>query len=192
VTAAGTASSSCRAFVALELDDALHERLAALAAELRPSFPGLRFVRAQGIHLTLRFLGQSSPAQLERLGAMLAEAAAAYPATTAPVAGLGVFPARGSPRVLWLGIDVADPVLDLQAACERAAVRAGFEPEHRRFRAHLTLGRWRDRASSPALPAVDLGPTRLSTLTLFRSDLGPGGSLYTALGRWSLGGGAAA
>lgn len=175
-----------RAFVALELDGGLHLRLSALAADLRPAFPGLRWVRAEGIHLTLRFLGDSSPAQIERLGTTLGAAAAACPSTTASVAGLGVFPDRGSPRVLWLGVGVAEPVLALQSACEKAVVAVGFAPEHRPFRAHLTLGRWRDRTRPPSLPEVDLGDTGLDTLTLFRSELGSGGSVYTALGRWRL------
>jgi 2'-5' RNA ligase len=187
VTAGGREAAPLRTFVALELDAGLHERLAALAVDLRPAFPGLRWVRAEGIHLTLRFLGETSPGQVERLGTALGEAAAACPSTTASVGGLGVFPERGSPRILWLGIDVAPPVLALQAACEEAAVACGFPHEHRRFRAHLTLGRWRDRARPPFLPAVGLGAARLDTLTHFRSEVGPGGSVYTALGSWKLG-----
>ena len=176
-----------RAFIALQLDGGLHARLSALAADLRPAFPGLRWVRAESIHLTLRFLGDASPGQIERLGRALDEAAAVCPATTASVSGLGVFPERGSPRVLWLAIGVGASVLALQAACEKAAVAAGFGPEHRPFRAHLTLGRWRDRARPPSLPEVDLGATRLDTLTLFRSELGAGGSVYSVLGQWKLG-----
>jgi 2'-5' RNA ligase len=186
VTSGGPRAALVRAFAALELDDGLHERLAALAAELRPAFPGLRWVRPDGVHLTLRFLGPTSPAQVERLCALLGAAAASCPVTTASVTGLGLFPERGSPRVLWLNAAVAEPVLALQASCERIAVEAGFDPESRPFRAHLTLGRWRDRARVPSLPVVDLGTTPLSTLTLFRSDLGPGGSVYTPLGRWRL------
>jgi 2'-5' RNA ligase len=182
-----SAEGDVRAFIALELDARLREAIGDLQARLGPRLGGVRLVRPESIHLTLRFLGATSPAQVETLRPLLATAAAACPPADVPVAGLGTFPERGSPRVLWLGLDVPPGVLDLQRACERAARAAGFEPEERPFRAHLTLGRWRDRAKPPDLPPADLGTTRLGTLVLFESDLRPGGAVYTTLARFALG-----
>jgi 2'-5' RNA ligase len=182
-----SATGAVRAFVAIELDARLREAMGELQARLRPRLGGIRMVRPDGIHLTLRFLGDTSPAQVEVLRPRLASAAAACPPCEARVAGLGMFPERGSPRVLWLGLDVPPPVVDLQAACERAARAAGFEKEDRPFRAHLTLGRWRERAPRPELPPAELGPTRLETLVLFRSDLRPDGAVYTPLAPFPLG-----
>jgi 2'-5' RNA ligase len=179
-----------RAFIALEIEPRVRQAIGDLQAQLHPRLAGIRFVRPDGIHLTLRFLGETSPAQIERLRAALAEAAAACPPAEARVAGLGVFPERGGPRVLWLGLEVPDAVLDLQKACERAARAAGFEPEGRPFRAHLTLGRWRDRAGRPELPPADLGVTPLGPLVLFKSDLRPDGAVYTPIQRFALGAGA--
>ena len=183
-----SAADHARAFVAIDLDPALREAIGDLQARLRPRLGAIRLVRPQGIHLTLRFLGDTSPTQVDSLRPRLAEAAALCPPAEARVAGLGTFPERGSPRVLWLGLSVPSPVLDLQHACERAARAAGFEREERPFRAHLTLGRWRERAARPELPVADLGATRLETLVLFRSDLSPGGAVYTPLARFPLGG----
>jgi len=166
------------------------EAIGDLQVRLRPRLGGIRLVRPEGIHLTLRFLGETSPAQVETLRPRLATAAALCPLAEARVAGLGTFPERGSPRVLWLGLEVPPPVLDLQRACERAARAAGFEGEDRPFRAHLTLGRWRERAVRPDLPPAELGATRLDALVLFRSDLHPGGAVYTPLARFPLGGSA--
>jgi 2'-5' RNA ligase len=176
-----------RAFVALELEARLREAMGELQAGLRPRCGGIRMTRTEGIHLTLRFLGETSPAQIEMLRPLLAAAAATCPATEAHVGGLGTFPERGSPRVLWLGLDLPESVFDLQRACERAARAAGFEREERPFKAHLTLGRWRDRAARPDLPPADLGLTRLETLVLFKSDLRPDGAVYTPLARFALG-----
>lgn len=176
-----------RAFVALELDGGLRQAIRDLQARLRPRLGGIRLVRPEGIHLTLRFLGDASPTQIEELRPRLAAAAALCPPADARVSGLGTFPERGSPRVLWLGLDVPPSLLDLQHACERAARAAGFEREERPFRAHLTLGRWRDRAPRPELPPAELGKTPLDTLVLFRSDLRPDGAVYTALARMALG-----
>ncbi len=183
-----SAGESVRCFVALDLGPAPREALRDLQARLRPRLGAVRLVRPEGIHLTLRFLGPSSPSRLERLRPDLAAAAAACPPCEVHVRGIGTFPARGSPRVLWLGIELPQPLLALQQACERAARAAGFEPEPRSFRAHLTLGRWRERASRPELPEVDLGRTRLDTLTLFRSELRPDGAVYTPLARFPLAG----
>jgi 2'-5' RNA ligase len=177
-----------RAFVALELDARLRAAIGDLQARLRPRLGGIRLVRPEGIHLTLRFLGPTSPAQVESLRPLLAGAAAATPPAEVRVAGLGTFPDRGSPRVLWLALEVPAPLLELQRACEGAARAAGFEREARPFKAHLTLGRWRDRAPRPDLPAADLGTTRLERLVLFESDLKPDGAVYTSLAGFALGG----
>jgi 2'-5' RNA ligase len=177
---------SVRSFVALELDAALRERLSELQKLLRPRLGDVRLVRPDGIHLTLRFLGQAAPTQNAALPAPLAAAAGACSAFEARVAGVGTFPDRGSPRVLWLGLELPEPALLLQQACERAARGAGFEPELRPYRPHLTLGRWRERAPRPELPDVDLGRTRLVTLGLFHSELRQEGALYTPLARFPL------
>jgi 2'-5' RNA ligase len=182
-----SAAGDVRAFVALDLDARLREAMGELQARLRPRLGGIRMTRPEGIHLTLRFLGDTSPEQVAALRPLLASAAEACPAAEARVAGLGTFPERGSPRVLWLGLDVPSAVYDLQRACERAARAAGFEREERPFRAHLTLGRWRDRAARPDLPPADLGATPLDSLVLFKSDLRPEGAVYTSLARFALG-----
>ncbi len=170
-----------RTFIALELDADLRTAIGRLMADERHRFAGLRWVRPEGIHLTLRFLGDASPEQIEGLRESLRPLAARCPPVQVRVGGLGLFPERGAPRVLWLGIELPESIYDLQAACEAAAVAAGFVAEKRAFRPHLTLGRWRDGASRPALPPADLGPTRLEKLTLFRSELRPGGAIHTAL-----------
>jgi 2'-5' RNA ligase len=178
-----------RAFIALELDADLRAAIGGLMADVRHRFAGLRWVRPEGMHLTLRFLGDASPAQIEGLRDGLRPLAARCPSVHARAAKLGVFPERGAPRVLWLGLDLPEPILTLQAACEAVAVASGFAAEKHAFRPHLTLGRWRERASRPELPPADLGPTRLETLTLFRSELRPGGAIHTALARFPLEGG---
>jgi 2'-5' RNA ligase len=187
-----SATAGVRAFIALELDARLREAIGDLQARLRPRLGAIRLARPEGIHLTLRFLGDASPAQVETLRPLLASAATPCPPADVPVAGLGTFPERGNPRVLWLGLDVPPAVSDLQQACERAARAAGFEREPRPFRAHLTLGRWRGSAPRPDLPPADIGTTRLETLVLFKSDLRPDGVVYTPLARFPLGGGAQA
>jgi 2'-5' RNA ligase len=180
-----------RAFVALDLEPTMRDRLAELIESLRDRVRGVRWARPEGIHLTLRFLGYARNDVLEALRPALRQAAENCPAGAAEVSGLGTFPQSGgarvrSARVLWIGTDVPPSILRLQQACERAAVAAGFEPETRPFAPHLTLGRWREPAPPPTLPEADLGRTRLDTLVLYRSQPGPGGSVYTPLESFAL------
>lgn len=182
-----SAADRVRAFVALELDGRLREAMGELQARLRPRLGRIHLVRPEGIHLTLRFLGSTTPTQIEAMRPLLAAAASACLPAEVPVSGLGTFPERGSPRVLWLGLEVPPTIHDLQKACEHAARKADFEKEDRPFKAHLTLGRWRDRAPRPELPPTDLGRTRLETLVLLKSDLRPGGAVYTPLEKFALG-----
>lgn len=177
---------SIRAFVALELDGSTRVRLAELVRSLHGVVTGARWVRPEGIHLTLRFLGYARRSVLDSLIPALRLAADECPACTADIRGLGTFPERGRVRVLWLGIEAPPSVLRLQQACERAAVAAGFEPETRPFAPHFTLGRWRDPAPRPTLPEADLGRARLDTLVLYRSQPGPAGSVYTPLESFAL------
>ena len=182
-----TPDDRIRAFVALELDARLRQAIVAVQDRLK-AVAGLRLVRAEGIHLTLRFLGSSSEEQLETLKPRIASAAALCPPFDARLAGLGTFPERGAPRVLWLGVELPPAALELQRTCERAARAAGYSAEDRPFAPHLTLGRWRERAPRPALDDVDLDASRIDTLALYRSETLPDGAVYTPLQRFALAG----
>jgi 2'-5' RNA ligase len=175
-----------RAFVALELDARLRQAIGELQARLA-GLAGLRLVRPEGVHLTLRFLGWSTRAQLEEVAPKVASAAAGCLPFDTRVSGLGTFPERGAPRVLWLGVELPPSVLELQRACERAAREAGFAAEERPFTPHLTLGRFRERVRRPALEPVDLGKARIAALALFQSETRPGGAVYTPLLHMALG-----
>lgn len=184
-----SASGDVRAFVALELGVEFRQAIEKLIASLRPRVPGARWVRPEGVHLTLRFFGDTPAGRIDQLRPALAAAASDCEPFETQVADLGTFPGPGKPpRVLWLGIRLPPPALALQAACERAAVAAGFPAEGRPYSGHLTLARFRERVLRPALPPVDLGAVRLETLSLLRSDLRPGGAIYTPIDRFPLGG----
>jgi RNA 2',3'-cyclic 3'-phosphodiesterase len=145
-------------------------------------------VRPEGLHLTLRFLGATEPERAERVLQRVEAAAAATPPATLSLGGLGMFPERGAPRVLWVGLALPPPLRALQEACERAARAEGFAAEERAYAPHLTLGRWSERARRPALPAAALGAVRLERLVLYRSRTQAGGAVYTPLRTLPLGG----
>lgn len=183
-----------RLFAALELPAPVLAQLAALAESLRADAPkdAVRWVRPEGVHLTLKFYGEVEAKRLKDLQAVLTEAATAADPLTFTLAGIGAFPNLTRPRVIWAGLagDIA-ALKRLQAAVEAASLRYGFAPEDKPFNPHLTLG----RVNQPLRPqehgrlANVLGqaktppgkPFTLDALSLMRSELRRGGAHYTRL-----------
>jgi RNA 2',3'-cyclic 3'-phosphodiesterase len=176
-----------RAFVALEIEPETRTRIKTMVDDLRPSLTNLRFVPLDQLHLTLRFLGDMPRASVAPLSAAIERAVRACPAVDVELEGIGMFPERGHPRVLWLGLALPEPIFALQAACEAAAQEIGLVAETRPFRPHLTLARWRGPAPRPSLPGVTLGTTRLSRVVLFESELRLSGAVHTPLASFALG-----
>jgi 2'-5' RNA ligase len=177
-----------RSFVAVLLPDAVRARLAAQVAEIRSRGRALAWVRADNLHLTLRFLGALEPVVLARAQeAMRVAAASVGTSFTIELGGLGSFPARGAPRVVWAGVVAGDErLVALHAALEAALEARGIPGEGRAFHPHVTLARARERRAGARLDAV-LGPgprfgrLEVGAVHLMRSELGPGGSRYSVL-----------
>ena len=178
-----------RLFLAVELPPVVREQLASLQAALRATCGGWRWVRAENIHLTLRFLGELDAAGDAACREAWREAAGQFRRFRVRLEEMGRFPASGRPRVLWVGVRAEPPnrLLQLAGALEEAARRRGFEPEARPYRPHLTLARAGPRPRLPDLDRVEPGPAAaVDEVVLFQSRLGPGGARYTALDRIAL------
>jgi len=136
-----------RAFLAVDPGDALRARIAALVAAWRDAPWGrhVRWVRPETLHLTLRFLGDVTPAELDAVGAAVGEVVAVHAPGHVAITGVGPFPARRRPSVIALRLADHAGLAALAADVEAACVRVGLEPEARGFRPHLTLGRLRGR-----------------------------------------------
>jgi len=193
------ADDELRLFVACELPDEVREALASVQDGLRRlDPPALRWVRPEGIHLTLKFLGAFARRRVDELVEALDHVVEPFALTVTP-ATLGGFPsaslrAGGGARlrVLWLGLEGdVEGLAGLARRVDEALVPLGFPAERRPFRAHLTLARVQERASNderkrlvelvrgyalPAMPSM-----RLTAVHLIQSRLGPGGSVYTRL-----------
>ena len=170
-----------RAFIALVIDAVARDRLSRLSEELRLACPEARWVGGDKLHLTLRFLGELDRASIDDLACRLREAASRCHAARVALGPLGMFPARGAPRVLWVGVALTRELLALQETCEGAAVAIGLSPERNPYRSHVTLARWRGRVRRPELPEVDVGQASLTKIVLFESELGPSGAVHTPL-----------
>lgn len=182
-----------RAFVAVLLPEDVRARLAATADELRARAPGLAWVRAENLHLTLRFLGEVDPVTLERVQQAMDAAAATVAAFTVSLGGLGGFPAGRSPRVLWAGVRAGgEGLVALHAALESGLIARGIPGEGRAFHPHVTLARARERRGASGLSGAlgggpGFGEARVSALHLMRSELDPRGARHTVLGQAMLG-----
>ena len=184
-----------RLFVALNLPEAVREALWQAAARLRDLDLPVRWVKPDGLHLTLKFLGEVGEEREPDLIAALGRAAVPPPGSrpgsgvlNLRVHGFGAFPDPRRPRVLWAGVE-AEPALELlQHAVEREFEPLGFPTEARPFRPHLTLGRAeRDARSSDfggleaALDGTHFDDTvTVDTVDLMQSTLQRSGAVYHA------------
>jgi len=188
-----------RAFIAIQLPPQTLEALAALQREMKKQVPprSVRWMRPEGIHLTLKFLGDTEVDKLPQIERALAAVARHAPACTFIVGGLGCFPNSRRPRVIWVGVqEEMGRLTALWEAIEEAMAPFGYEPERRGFKPHLTLGRVQRRAPHRDVSQVGeaVSRTAVGTLSevvadrfaLIRSVLKPGGAEYTALKVFSL------
>ncbi len=184
-----------RVFIGLDLSDATRRALARVSArvqaELSRAAPAARltWVQPDRTHLTLRFFGSASDADLEVLLGALRQPIAVAPFDVT-WGGLGVFPPRGTPRVIWVGVHSGDAALTaLAAVLDDRLSRGGIPPESRPLSPHLTLGRVRDGArwTWPRLSyEAEVGRDRIEHVTLYESRLSPQGPTYAALARTPL------
>jgi len=183
-----------RTFIAIPLPSPLLEKLTALQRKLEKQVPprSVRWVRVEGIHLTLKFLGDTSTGRLSDIKQALATVARHAPACTFTVEGLGCFPNPRRPRVVWVGVqEPTGRLAALQEAIEKVLIPFGYPPEGRGFTPHLTLGRIRRR--TPRGDVARAGKIVASTMVellaevpadhfaLIRSVLKPTGAEYTVL-----------
>ncbi len=182
-----------RAFLASELPADLQDAISAATADLHRTLSDglIRWVPSHNVHLTLKFLGDVSPSNLDLIKQMLVTEASQFTAFEVQVEGLGCYPNVRRPRVLWVGLEAPAELSSLQRAIEAAAARLGYEAEERGFSPHLTIGRVRQNASSSDLHRIRtclegthigmLGTARVDAVHLFKSELRPEGSIYTRL-----------
>ena len=183
--------SVIRAFVAIDLTPDIRLRMDQVIAQLKGRLEGVpvRWIPVENIHLTLKFLGDVSTANLEILQKILQAESANHPPFEFSVGGLGAFPGTRQPRVVWVGVEAPADLPNLQRGIETVLARLGYAREERPFTAHLTLCRVsrnttaRDaHAIGSAIEATKvgfLGVARVEAIHLYRSDLRPGGAVYS-------------
>jgi 2'-5' RNA ligase len=189
--------TTLRTFIAIELDEKLRNSLGRVQDQLREQVaPGsVRWVRPEGIHLTLKFLGDTPVEKVEGVKTALARAAAEVGPFTFTLAGLGCFPNTRQPTVVWVGLyEPSGALTRLRDAVEVDLAPLGFPTENRPFKPHLTLGRVQ-RTGSRRQPSAargigevvavttigSIGEMTVHMVSYIKSDLKPSGAVYTTL-----------
>ena len=184
--------SLLRTFIALEIPDELQQMINNETVQLRDTVGSLvRWVPPGNMHLTLKFLGNISPANVEILTQLIRAEADSCQSFVMKVGGLACFPSPKRPRVIFIGLQAPGELEALQHGIESATTRLGYESEARPFSPHLTLGRVRQNVSASDQQRIRraleetrldlLGMAKVDCVYLYKSDLKPTGSVYTRL-----------
>jgi 2'-5' RNA ligase len=178
-----------RLFVSIELPDDVKHALARLSGDV----PGARWLEHDEMHLTVRFIGEVDGLVYDDVLAALDDVRVA-PFELA-LRGVGHFPPRGEPRILWAGLERSDALRVLHDRIESALVRAGVEAEHRKFSPHVTLARLRNTPSRAVGSFIAMNglfrtdPFAVREFHLFSSSLGAKRAVHRCEASYALDGG---
>ena len=182
-----------RLFVAVDVPETLktsiEELVRSLAEETRRDRAKIKWAGPSQFHFTLKFLGECEEAVVPKLAEALDLAAAQREPFPITPNGIGAFPGRGTPHIIWLGVSEGqEPMAALSADIEAALEDLGFAKEERPFHAHLTLGRVKSASNGDQLrshleeyPVPPLNTITVETVTLYQSILSPEGPTYQSL-----------
>jgi len=184
-----------RSFLAFELPPEIREQIRAVSKELQKSNLPVRWVKVENIHLTIIFLGSVDEDTVDDIKEKATFVVKRSPAFKIRLNAVGVFPHWRRPRVIWIGLNGdIDRLSNLRDELQKELKSLGFMPEKRPFRPHLTLGRFkgpldRDEDMKWILDryhGINSDLYYLNELILYKSDLKPGGPVYTKMATWPL------
>jgi 2'-5' RNA ligase len=183
-------SKFMRLFIAIEIPEAVKKELAIAQARLRVAGVDASWTRAEGMHLTLKFMGEVTDQRVPEIMSGLRKAAEGIGPLGLSVSGVGTFPNPKNARVVWIGLagDI-EKLARLQVAVENAMVFLGMAREERKFTPHLTLGRIkyirsRDQwiKTLEEIKDISLPGFEVISVSLMKSELKPAGAVYTEMG----------
>jgi RNA 2',3'-cyclic 3'-phosphodiesterase len=194
--------STMRIFIALDIDEAIRERIALFLEGVREFAPEARWVRPESLHVTLKFIGEKSAQEVEEIKQTLRKLEAG--AIEMQFRGYGFFPSPKAPRVFWIGIEAGPQLVALASSVDEKLNALGILREEHAFSPHLTLARGgsgaprRIKDDKPnrnfqrlqeklsALPAREFGGMTAREFFLYQSQLSPKGAKYTKLEYFAL------
>lgn len=173
-----------RLFIAIELPTDLKEKVTYLQRQIAKGITGVKWVAQDNLHLTLKFLGDNPQESVPRIVKAMNDTVEAFTTFPLVLGGLGCFPNKSKPKVIWLGIK-GHRILELQSRLEDKMEEQGFLRENRRYSPHLTLGRIRDNfhceISWDEITKAQgelIGEWQVADVKLYQSTLKPQGPIY--------------
>jgi 2'-5' RNA ligase len=185
-----------RAFLAIDPPEDILQAMSRLQEKLKREISGrISWTKPQGQHLTLKFFGDISTADVNNICTAVQKRVTSEPSLNLKIEKLGVFPDARRPRVIWCGITGDVEKLSIfQKQLDSDFAGIGFPGEDRPFRAHLTLGRIKDSHGLTGInealikySAFAAGEFNCTEMILFQSRLSPQGAIYTKLAEFALG-----
>jgi RNA 2',3'-cyclic 3'-phosphodiesterase len=193
-----------RIFIGIDLENEIRDKIARFLEGVRGFAPDARWVRPESLHITLKFIGEQKPEQVEAISERLRRVEGR--AVEIHLDGHGFFPTAKSPRVFWIGIQAGPELGELAANIDATVEELGIPREDRPFSPHLTLARGGSASGSPkfrkgdrpnsrfavleqrlaAMGDLDFGTMTAREFILYQSQLSPKGSKYTKLQRFPL------
>ena len=193
-----------RIFIGIDLDDEIRQKIARFLEGVRGFAPEARWVRPESLHITLKFIGEQKPEQVEAISDCMRRVDGS--AVDIHLRGHGFFPTSKAPRVFWIGIQAGPELAELATNIDRSVGELGITCEDRAFSPHLTLARGGSGSGSPklrkgdrpnarfavlekrlaAMGDLDFGAMTAREFILYQSQLSPKGSTYTKLQRFPL------
>lgn len=178
-----------RSFIAIELSPPIKVKIEEIQNKLKSSTSDVRWVRTEGIHLTLKFLGNIEEERIPEISDIITQSTTDVTPFSLTVRTIGAFPNEKNPKVIWVGTeDESGTLVRLQQALENRLARIGFKTEKRAFSPHLTLGRLKSPKGKRELTQMleedkhrECGTFEAQEVCLFKSKLTPGGAIYTKL-----------
>jgi len=192
-----------RLFVALDINEAIRERIGGFGGELR-TMATVRWVNTESLHITLKFIGEQPESNVSAIEAALAKVSAAN--MRIAFRGCGFFPNAKSSRIFWIGVEARPELAQLAKQIDEVLAPIGIEKEKRAFSPHLTLARAAGGSGAPGrqkddrpnqsfaavqkrlseMPAPEFGTMTAREFFLYRSQLSSQGSRYTKIARFAL------
>lgn len=181
-----------RTFIALPTSAEIQDKMALIQSDLKQTRADVKWDAPNKFHITLKFLGNVEQNKLENLYLVIGNAIKEKSVFEIVYNSVGVFPNLNNPRVIWIGAEPNQKLMDLQFNIEQACVEIGFPKEERAFYPHITLGRVKSRRNisrlTDVIKSITFQPMKFlcKEVLVMKSDLRPEGSVYTVLKSFQL------
>lgn len=182
-----------RCFISAEFPESLKQDISAAADALKKSGADIKWVSPESLHITLKFLGHTEESIVQEIITVLQKKIAPYNPFYIKIAGIGCFPEKRHPKIIWVGVEDSALLRRLQEDVEEEMAGLGYPREKRAFSPHLTIGRVRSQRRITEIlkrleefRTLSFGTMEINKVSLMKSELKPAGAEYSAVAEISL------